>query len=143
MSTLRQLMKYLKRKKKNKLIKCPALNKCPFKKGICLKVYVTNPKKPNSAKRKVAKVRIFKPLKYIIAAIPGHGHNLNKHSSVIIRGHGFKDVPGVNYKIVKGKLDFSWEELLPRLRSRSKYGIKFKYVAELKKVLQDYFKKIN
>jgi len=93
----------------------------PFKRGICLKVFTTTPKKPNSALRKVAKVRLSNGNE-VTAYIPGEGHNLQEHSVVIIRGGRVKDLPGVRYHIVRGMLDTSGVE--KRRRSRSKYGAK-------------------
>jgi len=93
----------------------------PFKRGVCLKVYTTTPKKPNSALRKVAKVRLTNGDE-VIAYIPGIGHNLQEHSVVMIRGGKVKDLPGVRYHIIRGKLDATGVE--GRKRSRSKYGTK-------------------
>lgn len=93
----------------------------PFKRGVCLKVYTTTPKKPNSALRKVAKVRLTNG-EEVIAYIPGIGHNLQEHSVVLIRGGRVKDLPGVRYHIVRGKLDTGGMEA--RKRGRSKYGAK-------------------
>lgn len=109
------------RKKKKKLNKTPALQKCPQKKGICTKLVLRTPKKPNSALRKLAKLRLTNK-KLVYAYIPGEGHNLKEYSSVIIRGGRVKDLPGIKYHIVRGKLDFSG--LLKRKTSRSKYGTK-------------------
>ncbi|OGE76406.1 MAG: 30S ribosomal protein S12 [Candidatus Doudnabacteria bacterium RIFCSPHIGHO2_01_52_17] len=93
----------------------------PFKRGVCIKVYTTTPKKPNSAIRKVAKVRLTNGHE-VIAYIPGIGHNLQEHAVVLIRGGRVKDLPGVRYHIVRGKLDAGGVE--NRKRSRSKYGTK-------------------
>lgn len=93
----------------------------PFKRGVCLKVYTITPKKPNSALRKVAKVRLSNGME-VIAYIPGIGHNLQEHSVVMIRGGRVKDLPGVRYHIVRGKLDATGVE--GRKRGRSKYGAK-------------------
>jgi small subunit ribosomal protein S12 len=93
----------------------------PFKRGVCLKVYTTTPKKPNSALRKVAKVRLTNGDE-VIAYIPGIGHNLQEHSVVMIRGGRVKDLPGVRYHIIRGKLDAGGVE--GRKRGRSKYGAK-------------------
>ena len=94
---------------------------CPQKRGVCTRVYTTTPKKPNSALRKVAKVRLTNGIE-VIAYIPGEGHNLQEHSIVLIRGGRVKDLPGVRYHIVRGALDTSGVE--GRLQSRSKYGAK-------------------
>lgn len=120
MPTLNQLSKNI-RKKKKKLNKTPALQKCPQKKGICTKLVLRTPKKPNSALRKLAKLRLTNK-KIIYAYIPGEGHNLKEYSTVIIRGGRVKDLPGIKYHIVRGRLDFSG--LNKRKTSRSKYGTK-------------------
>nr|YP_010233618.1 ribosomal protein S12 [Pleurosigma inscriptura]QSZ78235.1 ribosomal protein S12 [Pleurosigma inscriptura] len=120
MPTYNQLCKK-KRKLKKRLDKTPALNKCPQKKGICTKLVLRTPKKPNSALRKLAKLRLTNK-KLVYAYIPGEGHNLKEYSTVIIRGGRVKDLPGVKYHIVRGVLDFSG--LSKRKTSRSKYGTK-------------------
>jgi len=99
----------------------PALENCPFKRGVCLQVYTRTPKKPNSAMRKVAKVRLTNGFE-VIAYIPDEGHTLQDHSIVLIRGGRVKDLPGVRYHIVRGALDATGVE--KRRRSRSKYGVK-------------------
>ena len=99
----------------------PALENCPFKRGVCLQVYTRTPKKPNSAMRKVAKVRLTNGFE-VIAYIPDEGHTLQEHSIVLIRGGRGKDLPGVRYHIVRGALDATGVE--KRRRSRSKYGVK-------------------
>lgn len=101
--------------------KSRALDSCPQRRGVCTRVYTTTPKKPNSALRKVAKVRLTNGNE-IIAYIPGEGHNLQEHSIVLVRGGKVKDLPGVRYHIVRGVLDTSGVE--GRLQSRSKYGAK-------------------
>ena len=101
--------------------KSRALDSCPQKRGVCTRVYTTTPKKPNSALRKVAKVRLTNAVE-IIAYIPGEGHNLQEHSIVLIRGGRVKDLPGVRYHIVRGSLDTAGVE--NRKKSRSKYGTK-------------------
>ncbi len=98
-----------------------ALNSSPQRRGVCTRVYTTTPKKPNSALRKVAKIRLTNKLE-IIAYIPGEGHNLQEHSIVLVRGGRVKDLPGVRYHIVRGSLDTSGVE--GRKKSRSKYGAK-------------------
>jgi small subunit ribosomal protein S12 len=120
MPTFNQLYKK-KRKKKKKINKTPALQKCPQKKGICTKLVLRTPKKPNSALRKLAKLRLTNK-KMIYAYIPGEGHNLKEYSTVIIRGGRVKDLPGIKYHIIRGQLDFSG--LTKRKTSRSKYGTK-------------------
>ena len=99
----------------------PALEACPQKRGVCTRVYTTTPKKPNSALRKVAKVRLTNQTE-VIAYIPGEGHNLQEHSVVLIRGGRVKDLPGVRYHIVRGTLDTTG--VANRKQSRSKYGTK-------------------
>ena len=99
----------------------PALQSCPQRRGVCTRVYTTTPKKPNSALRKVAKVRLTNGFE-VIAYIPGEGHNLQEHSIVLVRGGRVKDLPGVRYHIVRGTLDASGVQ--GRNKSRSKYGTK-------------------
>ena len=101
--------------------KAPALNKCPQKRGVCLRVYTKTPKKPNSALRKVAKVRLSNSIE-VIAYIPGEGHNLQEHSVVMIKGGRIKDLPGVKYRILRGVLDL--QGVKNRRKSRSLYGTK-------------------
>ena len=101
--------------------KSRALDACPQRRGVCTRVYTTTPKKPNSALRKVAKVRLTNKVE-IIAYIPGEGHNLQEHSIVLIRGGRVKDLPGVRYHIIRGALDTAG--VSGRLQSRSKYGAK-------------------
>ncbi len=120
MSTINQL---LRKSRLRKIIKnnVPALNSCPQKRGVCIKVYTTTPKKPNSALRKVCRVRLTNNLE-VTAYIPGEGHNLQEHSIVLIRGGRVKDLPGVRYHVIRGSLDCSGVK--DRKRSRSKYGVK-------------------
>jgi small subunit ribosomal protein S12 len=120
MATLNQILKTPRTSKKG-IQKAPALEKCPQKKGVCLRVFTKTPKKPNSAIRKVAKVRLSNGFE-VIAMIPGEGHNLQEHSVVLLRGGRTKDLPGVKYKIVRGVLDS--EAVANRRSSRSKYGTK-------------------
>lgn len=101
--------------------KSRALDSCPQRRGVCTRVYTTTPKKPNSALRKVAKVRLTNKVE-VIAYIPGEGHNLQEHSIVLIRGGRVKDLPGVRYHIVRGALDTAGVK--DRKKSRSKYGTK-------------------
>jgi small subunit ribosomal protein S12 len=110
----------LKRKTKGGKKK-PALDQCPQKQGVCIRVYTRTPKKPNSALRKVAKVRLTN-MKQVIASIPGEGHNLQEHSLVMIRGCRIKDLPGVKYRLLRGVLDL--QNVLKRRQARSKYGTK-------------------
>lgn len=122
MVTIQQLIKS-NRKKKPRTTKAPALRRNPQKKGVCLKVYTRTPKKPNSAIRKIAKVRLANKIN-IIAYIPGEGHNLQEHSVVLVRGGRVKDLPGVRYHLIRGKYDF--QGLINRRKKRSKYGTKKK-----------------
>lgn len=120
MPTISQLVrKGRKLVKKNP--KCPALQRCPFKRGVCTRVYTHTPKKPNSALRKVARVRLTNGIE-VTAYIPGEGHNLQEHSIVVIRGGRVKDLPGIRYHIVRGVLDT--QGVQNRKNSRSKYGAK-------------------
>lgn len=120
MPTINQLIRKGRKSivKKNK---APALGACPQKRGVCTRVYTTTPKKPNSALRKVARVRLTNAIE-VTAYIPGEGHNLQEHSIVLIRGGRVKDLPGVRYHIVRGTLDTTGVE--DRHQSRSKYGTK-------------------
>ncbi|AHI06698.1 30S ribosomal protein S12 [Bdellovibrio bacteriovorus W] len=120
MPTINQLIKNERKLQKNQT-KSPALNSCPQRRGVCTRVYTTTPRKPNSALRKVAKVRLSNGFE-VISYIPGIGHNLQEHSVVLIRGGRVKDLPGVRYHIVRGVLDL--QGVNGRLRSRSKYGTK-------------------
>jgi small subunit ribosomal protein S12 len=122
MTTIQQLIIHKRKKKSNKR-KAPALKGNPQKKGVCLKVYTQTPKKPNSAIRKIAKVRLTNKIN-VIAYIPGEGHNLQEHSVVLVRGGRVKDLPGVRYHLIRGKYDF--QGLLNRSQKRSKYGNKKK-----------------
>ena len=122
MPTINQLVRH-GRKDVEKKEKAPALRSNPQKRGVCTRVYTTTPKKPNSALRKVARVRLTNGFE-VTAYIPGEGHNLQEHSIVLIRGGRVKDLPGVRYHIVRGALDASGVE--GRNRSRSKYGPKTK-----------------
>ena len=120
MPTINQLVRKGRVKVKAKTTS-PALENCPFKRGVCLQVYTRTPKKPNSAMRKVAKVRLTNGFE-VIAYIPDEGHTLQEHSIVLIRGGRGEDLPGVRYHIVRGALDATGVE--KRRRSRSKYGVK-------------------
>jgi len=108
-----------KRQIKPKKTKAPALGKCPQKRGVCTRVYTTTPKKPNSALRKVARVRLTNSME-VTAYIGGEGHNLQEHSVVLIRGGRVKDLPGVRYHIIRGSLDTAG--VSGRKQGRSKYG---------------------
>jgi small subunit ribosomal protein S12 len=120
MPTINQLLKN-KRIKQVKRNKVPALQKQPLKRGVCVKVYTTTPKKPNSALRKVARVRLSNGFE-VTAYIPGEGHNLQEHSVVLIRGGRVKDLPGVRYHILRGNLDT--QGVANRKKRRSLYGTK-------------------
>jgi small subunit ribosomal protein S12 len=120
MPTINQLVRF-GRKKVKKKVKAPALERCPQKKGVCVRVYTTTPKKPNSALRKVARVRLTNGIE-VTTYIPGEGHNLQEHSVVLIRGGRVKDLPGVRYHMIRGTLDTMGVE--DRKQSRSKYGTK-------------------
>jgi len=122
MITTNQLVRKQKaRQQKKKRFSRLALEKCPQKRGVCLRVYSRSPKKPNSAVRKIAKVRLSNGRR-IIAYIPGEGHNLQEHSVVLVRGGRTPDLPGVKYKVVRGLFDF--QALKDRKRGRSKSGTK-------------------
>ncbi len=120
MPTIAQLVKNGRKKVKSKT-KSPALKNCPQKRGVCVRVYTTTPKKPNSALRKVARVRLTNGME-VTAYIPGVGHNLQEHSIVLIRGGRVKDLPGVRYHILRGTLDCAG--VANRRQGRSKYGAK-------------------
>jgi small subunit ribosomal protein S12 len=120
MPTINQLVKQ-GREKKRKKSKAPALQGNPQKRGVCVRVYTVTPKKPNSALRKVARVRLSNGIE-VTAYIPGEGHNLQEHSIVLVRGGRVKDLPGVRYKVIRGALDTAG--VANRRQSRSKYGVK-------------------
>ena len=120
MPTINQLV----RKGRKKVVvksKSRALDSCPQRRGVCTRVYTTTPKKPNSALRKVAKVRLTNGIE-VIAYIPGEGHNLQEHSIVLVRGGRVRDLPGVRYHVVRGSLDCLGVD--GRMQGRSKYGVK-------------------
>lgn len=120
MPTINQLVRQNRVKVKSKS-KSPALQGCPQKRGVCTRVYTTTPKKPNSALRKVARVRLSNGIE-VTAYIPGEGHNLQEHSIVLVRGGRVKDLPGVRYHIIRGTLDAAG--VTDRKQGRSKYGTK-------------------
>ncbi|MCD6418729.1 30S ribosomal protein S12 [bacterium] len=120
MPTVNQLVRK-PRKKVVKKSKSPALQNCPQKRGVCIRVYTMTPKKPNSALRKIARVRLTNGIE-VTAYIPGEGHNLQEHSIVLVRGGRVKDLPGVRYHIIRGAMDSVGVE--GRKQSRSKYGTK-------------------
>ena len=122
MPTLNQIVS--SRKKRENCMKrssAPALKKCPQRRGVCLRVYTKTPKKPNSALRKVAKIRLTNAFE-VIAYIPGEGHNIQEHSVVMIKGGRIPDLPGVKYRIIRGVLDL--QGVKNRRKARSKYGTK-------------------
>ena len=120
MPTISQLVRHGREAIKSRT-KSPALNRCPQRRGVCVRVYTSTPKKPNSALRKVARVRLTNGIE-VTTYIPGVGHNLQEHSIVMIRGGRVKDLPGVRYHVVRGALDAVGVE--GRRQSRSKYGAK-------------------
>jgi small subunit ribosomal protein S12 len=120
MPTINQLIR-IGRQKPRKKVKTPALQGCPQRRGVCVRVYTSTPKKPNSALRKVARVRLTNGIE-VTSYIPGVGHNLQEHSVVLIRGGRVKDLPGVRYHILRGTMDTSGVD--DRRKSRSKYGAK-------------------
>lgn len=120
MPTINQLVRKARKVQKSKK-STPALEACPFKRGVCTRVYTVTPKKPNSALRKVARIRLTNGFE-VSAYIPGEGHNLQEHSIVLVRGGRVKDLPGVRYHIVRGALDTSG--VAGRNQRRSKYGTK-------------------
>ncbi|MFQ5720078.1 MAG: 30S ribosomal protein S12 [Acidobacteriota bacterium] len=120
MPTISQLVRHGRRNLKEKT-KAPALQRCPQRRGVCIRVYTSTPKKPNSALRKVARVRLTNGIE-VTTYVPGVGHNLQEHSIVLIRGGRVKDLPGVRYHIIRGTLDSVGVE--SRRQSRSKYGAK-------------------
>ena len=120
MPTINQLVRHGRRLAKSKT-KSPALKRCPQKRGVCIRVYTSTPKKPNFALRKVARVRLTNGME-VTSYIPGVGHNLQEHSIVLVRGGRVKDLPGVRYHIVRGALDAVG--VANRKQSRSKYGAK-------------------
>ncbi len=120
MPTVNQLVRKGRKAKKDKS-KSPALDRCPQKRGVCTRVFTTTPKKPNSAMRKVARIRLTNNIE-VTGYIPGIGHNLQEHSIVLIRGGRVKDLPGVRYHVIRGTLDC--EGVGDRNQGRSKYGSK-------------------
>ena len=120
MPTINQLVRKGRRQARKK-VKTPALQSCPQRRGVCVRVYTSTPKKPNSALRKVARVRLTNGIE-VTSYIPGVGHNLQEHSVVLIRGGRVKDLPGVRYHIIRGTMDTAGVD--DRRQSRSKYGAK-------------------
>ena len=122
MPTIQQLIR-TERQSLTRKTKSPALRACPERRGVCTRVYTSTPKKPNSALRKVARVRLTSGFE-VTAYIPGIGHNLQEHSVVLVRGGRVKDLPGVRYKVVRGTLDAAG--VSDRKKARSQYGVKAK-----------------
>ena len=122
MPTINQLIKKCRKQRVKKRM-VNALDKAPFKRGTCVRVFTAKPKKPNSAIRKVARVRLTNKM-MITAAIPGLRHDLQEHSVVLVRGGRANDLPGVRYKLVRGKLDFNTLERVKRTHKRTKYGVR-------------------
>ena len=120
MPTINQLVR-TRRKQKRKQSKAPVLDRCPQKQGVCLQVRTMTPKKPNSALRKITRVRLSNG-KEVTVYIPGEGHNLQEHSIVLVRGGRIRDLPGVRYQVIRGSLDTLGVE--GRRQSRSRYGVK-------------------
>lgn len=123
MATINQICKKKYRKRKLIYSGTPLLKKKPFVKGVCVVVRITSPKKPNSAERKIVRVRIHGD-RILTASIPGQGHNLQKYSVVLVRGGRANDIPACRYKVVRGKYDFSTNENFERKKGRSKWGLK-------------------
>lgn len=121
MVTIAQLFKF-PRTNKIRSSRVPALQKCPQKKGVILRVFIITPRKPNSALRKIVKARLLSNRKTVIAYIPGQGHNLQKYSTILMRGGGVKDLPGVKYHLIRGVLDLASSRY--KVNARSKYGVK-------------------
>jgi small subunit ribosomal protein S12 len=120
--TINQLRKKNRSRRTARLYHLLALEGCPQKKGICLRIRTTKPKKPNSAIRKIVRIKLSNN-KQITAYIPGQGYNIQKYSVVLVRGGRVKDLPGIKYKLIRGKYDFTIAETIVRVRRRSKYGI--------------------
>ena len=126
MATINQISKKKYRKRKPNYSGTPLLKNKPYLKGTCVAVRITSPKKPNSAERKIVRVKISSTGKMLTASIPGQGHNLQKYSVVLVRGGRANDVPACRYKVVRGKYDFTTDESFERKKSRSKWGLKKK-----------------
>lgn len=136
MSTLNQIKKH-KRSYTRKKSRTTFLGKNPHKIGICTRVYTTKPKKPHSAQRKIAKVYLRSRKRYVLANIPGQGHNPSNYSQVFLRGGRVRDIPGVHARILRNKLDLTFPEKWIRTRRRSKYGITRKQLEEKLGIIRD------
>jgi len=122
-TTKSQFIRRFRVAKDRRITRCPALVGCPQKKGVVLRARIMKPKKPNSAQRKIAKVCVISTGRLINCYITGIGHNLREFSQVLIRGGRVKDLPGIQYHLIKGKYDFSWREEFDRMHKYTKYGI--------------------
>jgi small subunit ribosomal protein S12 len=118
-----QFGRHIRKSKKRRISRCPALMSCPQKRGVVVRVRIMKPKKPNSAQRKIAKVCIISTGRTINCYITGMSHNLREFSQVLIRGGRVKDLPGIQYHLIKGRLDFDWRERFDRMHKYTKYGI--------------------
>lgn len=127
MPSIHQILNNSKRRKKIHNSSVKKLQLCPQKHGVVSKIRIVSPKKPNSARRKIARVKLSSSYT-ITARLIGHGHNLQAYSHVLVRGGRANDLPGVRYTMIKGKFDFSWEETIKRAKSRSKYGISLEHI---------------
>lgn len=134
MPTVNQLIKNA-RTRRYRRPRLLALQGAPHRRGVIYKIAIMTPRKPNSAKRKIAKVRLTYNFKRIFANIPGIGHNLHEYSVVMVRGGSAKDLPGVNYALMRGLLDFVGKEMFERKNRRSKFGVKLKRLVLPKKYL--------
>ncbi len=124
MITFVQLLKNSRKRVKRKSMTYGFLGRSPQKKGVCVRVYTTKPKKPHSAIRKIAKLYLPSKKRHVLAYIPGQGHTLSAHSVVLIRGGRVRDIPGMHCKMIRGKFDFFTNESVIRSRRKSKYGLK-------------------
>jgi len=122
-TTRSQYCRGIRQQKKRRISRCPALQNCPQKRGVVRRVRIMKPKKPNSAQRKIAQVCVISTKRLINCYITGMGHNLREFSQVLIRGGRVKDLPGIQYHLIKGRLDFSWREDFERMHKYTKYGI--------------------
>jgi len=121
--TKSQYLRSIRLQKRRRVSRCPALVQCPQKRGVVTRVRIMKPKKPNSAQRKIAKVCVISTGRLVNCYITGIGHNLREFSQVFIRGGRVKDLPGIQYHLIKGRLDFDWRERFDRMHKYTKYGI--------------------